>query len=71
MKIYKSERTIKRFLKHYRGLIETHPDPAVKRIAQGMEDAIRYCFENTHGWNMEALPSELAGLLYRDLNPKP
>lgn len=61
-------RAIKKLLKHYRSLCETHPDPKVARIAQGMETAIRWVIEDTRGWKMEQEPHELARCLLKDLS---
>ena len=63
-----SQRTIQKRLKELRALIDTHPDPAVQRIAYGMETAIRWATEDTVGWMPPAKDAvELAILLHREL----
>lgn len=67
-----SQRTIKRRLKELRTLIDTDPDPAVQRIAYGMETAIRWATENTVGWEAPAVTAkDLAVMLRREIDAKP
>jgi hypothetical protein len=63
-----NKRTIKKRLKELRALVDTHPDPAVQRIAYGMETAIRWATEDTVGWTPPAKDAvELARLLYGEI----
>ena len=61
-----SERTIKRRLKELRTLIDTSNDPAVQRIAYGMETAIRWATEKTVGWPPPAVEAELLAKILRE-----
>lgn len=60
-----SQRTIKRRLKELRALIDNDPDPAVQRIAYGMETAIRWATEDTKGWPSPAQESQLLAKMLR------
>lgn len=51
LKTHKAASTIKRNLKELRTLIDTDPDPVVRRIAYSMETAIRWATEETVGWD--------------------
>ena len=65
-----SQRTIKRRLKELRALIDTSKDPAVTRIAYGMECAIRWATSDTVGWEPPAvIANDLAIMLRRELKP--
>lgn len=67
-----SQRTIKRRLKELRTMIDNNPDPAVQRIAYGMETAIRWATENTVGWEAPAITAaDLATMLRRELKLPP
>lgn len=52
--------TIRRMVRYYRHIIDNDPDPLVGRIAQGMETALRWATEVTHGWRMKEEPDCLA-----------
>lgn len=67
MKTYRSASTINKMKRHYRRLIETHPDPKVKRMAQAMETALRWVTEDTRNWPMRDEPVLLARCLDVDL----
>lgn len=63
-----SQRTIKRRLKELRALIDTSNDPAVTRIAYGMECAIIWATEDTVGWGSPVTAAkELAEILRKEL----
>ena len=63
-----SQRTIKKSLKELRKLIDEHQDPAVQRIAYGMETAIRWATEDTVGWEPPAKDAiSLARLLNSEI----
>jgi hypothetical protein len=64
-----SERTIKRRLKELRKLIDASKDPAERRIAYGMECAIRWAREETVGWEAPVVTArDLAVMLRNELN---
>jgi hypothetical protein len=72
MRVGPSQRTIKKRLKELRVLIDNNPDPAVQRIAYGMECAIRWATERTVGWEAPAITAvDLAGMLRRELGVQP
>ena len=60
-------RQIKSVLTHLANLREDCEDPAVARIAQGMETALRWVTEDTVGWKMKEEPFKLAECLREDL----
>ena len=55
-----SGRIVRREIRRLRQLIDNSRDPLCYRIAQGMEDALRWCVEDTQGW---ALPANNAAVL--------
>ena len=59
--------SIRKMKRLYRRLCESHPDPRVQRIAQGMETALRWAKEETKGWRMTEEPMLLAQCLIDDL----
>jgi hypothetical protein len=59
--------SIEKMKRLYRKLCESHPDPKVQRIAQGMETALRWATEGTKGWSMKEKPMLLADCLRDDL----
>lgn len=61
-----SERTRKRWLKKLRELIDDSSDPAVQRIAYGMETVIRQVTENTVGWPSPADEAQLLAKMLRE-----
>lgn len=64
----KGQRKIKRALKELRTLIDTSKDPAVQRIAYGMETAIRWATEDTAGWERPCeCAADLAVILKMEL----
>lgn len=68
----KTARTIRKHEKALRELIENHPDPAVQRIAQGMETALQWARMDVVGWGpVEAEPELLAGFLRKELGLRP
>lgn len=67
-----SKRTIRKRLNELRALIDCSEDPAVQRIAYGMEDAIRWATLDTVGWKSPAETAvQLARLLRKELGMKP
>lgn len=63
-----SQQAIKRRLKELRVLIDTSKDPAERRVAYGMECAIRWAREETAGWEAPAiLARNLAKMLRHDM----
>lgn len=64
----KAATNIDRNLKELRQLIDTSDDPCERRIAQGMEYALRWALERTVGWQcMEREARTLAIILKQDL----
>lgn len=63
-----SSRTIKKRMKELRALIDSSKDPAVTRIAYGMETAIAWATSDTVGWEPPAVTAkDLAVMLRREL----
>jgi hypothetical protein len=63
-----SQRTIKRSLKDLRAMIDSSEDPAVTRIAYGMECAIVWATSDTVGWEPPAkVAQDLAKMLREEL----
>lgn len=60
-----SKRTIRKRLKELRELVDNHPDPAVQRIAYGMETVIRWATEDTVGWKTPAEDAKATAALLR------
>ena len=64
-----SQRTIKKRINELRVLIDTSKDPAITRIAYGMECVLRWAIEDTVGWDSPAQTAkDLAVMLRRELN---
>lgn len=67
-----SKRTVRKRLKELRSLIDVSKDPAVQRIAYGMECAIRWATEDTFGWEPPAQNAvALARILRNEMKLKP
>ena len=65
-----SQRTIKKCIKELRVLIDISKDPAVTKIAYGMECALRWVIEDTVGWETPAQTvKDLAAALHNELKP--
>lgn len=58
-----SQRTINLQLKKLRSQSENHHDPAVARISQAMETAIRWTTEETEGWATPALEAQAMAVI--------
>lgn len=64
----KGTTTVRKAKRELRQLIESTQDPCVARIAQGMENTIRWLTEQTVGWEHPAKEAELlAGILREEL----
>jgi hypothetical protein len=61
----KSDSTLRRHERALRRLIDESPDPAVQRIAQGMETVLRWARMETSGWGSMAEEAELLAVFLR------
>lgn len=62
----KGKRTLRRCMRDLRVVIDTNPDPAVQRIAYGMECAIRWATEKTVSWKEPAEEAQLLATMLRE-----
>jgi hypothetical protein len=61
-----NKRTVRRALKDLRTLIDNNDDPAVQRIAYGMETVIRWVTEDTVGWPSPAREAKILAKMLRE-----
>lgn len=62
---------IKKCMRELRKVIDEHPDPAVQRIAYGMETAIQWATSDTVGWKPMASEAKLlAKMLHSELKDR-
>ena len=61
-----NKKDIKRALKDLRTTIDNNADPAVQRIAYGMETAIRWVTEDTVGWPSPDREAKMLAKMLRD-----
>ena len=60
--------TVRRMIRRMRKIIQDDSaEPAARRIAQGIENALRWTTEDTRGWDMATEPYALAECLKKDL----
>lgn len=62
----KSPTTIRKALRELRVAIENDPDPAVQRIAYGMETVIRWVIRDTVGWKRPADEARMLAVILRE-----
>lgn len=64
--VAKGVTTLRLAKRELRQVIENDPDPVVQRIAQGMENTIRWVTEKTVGWQKPAVEAKLLAEMLRE-----